>query len=155
MSRSGTSNPTHCTTRPRLGSGCRSAGPGHARTFIVDRIADVTLLPGVFDRPDDLDRILAADRAPVDVNCHCRNAPTGSPTGSPLIDRGAGFRRRRPDGPGRLLPPVAERVGLILIIAGADSFVLAPEELGDAETMSPRRCWRITASTWPNRDPAR
>lgn len=111
------------------------AGPlvqGHARTFIVDRIADVTLLPGSFDRPDDLDRILAADRAPVDVQL---SLPQRTHWVADRFAESTVVLASDADDLtvlARLLPPVAERVGLILIIAGADSFVLAPEELCDA-----------------------
>ena len=111
------------------------AGPlvaGRARTFIVDRITSAEPLPQSFERPAGIERILADERAVVEVEMSLpqrtqwavdRFAETTAVLTSDADDLTvrAGF-----------LPPVAERVGLVLVIAGRDSFVLAPDVYSSA-----------------------
>ncbi len=111
------------------------AGPlvaGHARTYLGDRISRAELLPDPFERPAGLPEILAAERAVLDVEMSLpqrtqwvvdRFSETTAVLSSDADDLTvrAGF-----------LPPVAERVGLVLVIAGRDAFVLQPDEYRDA-----------------------
>lgn len=111
------------------------AGPlveGRARTYLLDRIASVEMTGETFESPPDLAAILAAERVltPVELSIPQRTqwvvdrfaetAVVGS-SDSDDLTVSAGF-----------LPPVAERVGLVLVIAGRDAFVLEPEEFTDA-----------------------
>ena len=107
------------------------AGPlvdGRVRTFIVERIEAAEVLPATFDRPERMDELLARDRAPVWVELSMpqrtqwvvdRFAESTAVLTSDADDLSvrAGF-----------LPPVAERVGLILVIAGRDAFVVSPPD---------------------------
>lgn len=111
------------------------AGPlvdGKARTYIVDRIRGAHLLPDTFERPAGIDEILAAERTEVVVELSLpqrtqwvvdRFAETTAVLTSDADDLTvrAGF-----------LPPVEERVGLILIVAGPDAFVVAPRRFESA-----------------------
>ena len=107
------------------------AGPlvdGRARTYIVDRISAAQPLDTTFERPPDLAGLLAAERAVVDIELSLpqrtqwvvdRFAETTAVLTSDADDLTvrAGF-----------LPPVAERVGLVLVIAGRDAFVVDPAD---------------------------
>lgn len=111
------------------------AGPlmgGRARTYIVDRITSAELLADEFERPDGIAELLAAERAVVEVEMSLpqrtqwavdRFAETTAVLTSDADDLTvrAGF-----------LPPVRERVGLVLVIAGRDAFVLEPAEYQSA-----------------------
>lgn len=111
------------------------AGPlaeGRARTYLLERIASVELLDETFEQPADISRILADERALTSVELSLpqrtqwvadRFAETTVVRTSDSDDLTvrAGF-----------LPPVAERVGLILVIAGPDAFVLEPAQFADA-----------------------
>lgn len=111
------------------------AGPmqdGRARTFIVDRIISAEMLEEVFDRPDGVAELLADERRELPVELVM---PHGWHW---LVDRFAersevmGADSSDAHIRGWFLPPVAERVGLILATAGPRAFVVAPESLLDA-----------------------
>lgn len=111
------------------------AGPlvdGRARTYIVTRISEARLLAEEFQRPPGVDRLIERDRAPVAVDL---SLPQGSHW---VADRFAESTRvLTADADdllirAELLPPVAERVGLILLIAGSGAFVMEPPAFVDA-----------------------
>lgn len=118
------------------------AGPpdetGAIRTFLVPRIRSFNVLEDTYDVPSDLDRLLEANRAetavslvvPVDARWVVERFAERTQTGraDDLIEVTA-----------HVLPPVAERVGLILAIAGPDAFVVAPRDLVDAGERTARR----------------
>ncbi len=105
------------------------AGPlsqGRARTFIVDRISSAEPLQDRFERPAGIDQVLAAERTEVRVEMSLpqrtqwvvdRFAESTAVVTADADDLSvrAGF-----------LPPVGERIGLILVIAGRDAFVVEP-----------------------------
>ncbi len=111
------------------------AGPltdGHARTFIVRRIRSATPVDGVFDRPEGIDAVLQRDRAETRVEL---SLPQGShwvadryAERTEVIDADADDLTLA----AFFLPPVAERVGLVLLIAGPRSFVIDPDRYADA-----------------------
>lgn len=107
------------------------AGPfvaGHARTYILSRIRSLQLQSGQrFERPSDVDRILKRDRRAERVQLLL-------PQGSHWVADRFAERTEVVDADSDdlvldafFLPPVAERVGLVLLIAGPDAGVLKPE----------------------------
>ena len=111
------------------------AGPlqdGRARTYIVDRIISAAILEEQFERPTGLADLLSEERREEPVELVM---PHGWHW---LVDR---FAERsqvvsadRSDAHirGWFLPPVDERVGLILATAGPRAFVISPESLADS-----------------------
>lgn len=111
------------------------AGPledGRARTFIVRRIRSAEPVEGGFERPDGLAELLRAERQETRVEL---SLPQGQHW---IADR---FAERthviEADADdlaieAHFLPPVAERVGLVLLLAGPDAFVVEPPEYADA-----------------------
>ena len=101
------------------------------RTFILDRIRSATLTDDTFEVPDGIDALLATTRAVTEVRLVV-----------PLryqwvVDRYAERTEVTEQDEeavaitAEFLPPVAERVGLILVTA-PDSFVVSPKGLDDA-----------------------
>lgn len=104
---------------------------GELRTFIIDRIRAVTVTPEAFDHPVGIDERLAEQRRStiVDVVVPTRYqwAVDRYAESTQVIEGDEGDISIRAE----FLPPVDERVGLILITA-PDSFVLRPDGLKDA-----------------------
>jgi proteasome accessory factor C len=111
------------------------AGPldgGRARTFIVSRIRSAEPLTGEFARPPGIEAILHSERQETRVEL---SLPQGSHWAADrfaerteVIDADADDLTLA----AWFLPPVAERVGLVLLIAGRAAFVVDPPGLGDA-----------------------
>ncbi|MAT61059.1 MAG: hypothetical protein CMH41_05385 [Micrococcales bacterium] len=108
------------------------AGPlvdGRPRTYLLRRMRSAYVVDDVrFDKPDNLESILDRDREPVRVQL---SLPQGSHW---VADR---FAERTEvvaaDGDDLtldvyFLPPVERRVALVLLVAGAESFVIEPPE---------------------------
>ncbi len=108
------------------------AGPlvnGRPRTYLLRRMRSAHVVDDVkFDKPDNLESILDRDREPVRVQL---SLPQGSHW---VADR---FAERTEvvaaDGDDLtldvfFLPPVDRRVALVLLVAGAESFVIEPPE---------------------------
>jgi proteasome accessory factor C len=121
--------------RTRRGWEC-DAGPldeaGGPRSFLVSGVRELEVLDETFDVPGDVDELLAANRSPTTVEL------VVPPESRWVVDRFAetvcviqedetGVSLRA-----ELLPPVRQRLGLILVIAGSDAFVIEPAELEDA-----------------------
>lgn len=104
---------------------------GELRTFIIDRIRSVTVTGETFDPPADVDELLAEQRRStiVDLVVPTRYqwAVDRYAESTHVIEGDEGDISIRAE----FLPPVDERVGLILITA-PDSFVLRPDGLKDA-----------------------
>lgn len=112
------------------------AGPpddrGRLRTYLVAGIHSVTLLDEEFERPDNVDNLIANNRAITQVELVVPQAARW------VVDRFAEHVevldedelsiKVRAD----LLPPLERRVGLILITAGPEAFVMTPGWLQDA-----------------------
>jgi predicted DNA-binding transcriptional regulator YafY len=112
------------------------AGPadeaGRIRTFLVSGIREISLLEETFARPAELDELIATQRASVDVELVVPQ------TGRWAVERFAESVTLLQDDEesvklrAAFLPPVEQRVGLILISCGPQAFVMAPPTLSDA-----------------------
>lgn len=112
------------------------AGPADdvaaVRTFLVSGISACEVLEETFDLPAELDERLAQHRAPTAVEIV---VPQGRRW---VVDRYAERVTVLADDEesvavrAELLPPVANRLGLLLLVCGPDAFVVAPRELCDA-----------------------
>jgi proteasome accessory factor C len=111
------------------------AGPledGRARTFIVRRIRSVDLLDETFERPPGIEELLRRERAETTVELSL-------PQGSHWVADRLAERTHVLDSDAEdialeaaFLPPVRERVALVLLTAGEGAFVVQPEEFVDA-----------------------
>jgi proteasome accessory factor C len=112
------------------------AGPadeaGHIRTFLVSGIRELSLLEETFERPGNVDDLVAAQRTAVDVELVVPQ------TGRWAVERFAESVKLLQDDEesvkirASLLPPVEQRAGLILISCGPEAFVMAPPSMLDA-----------------------
>ncbi|MGA7690135.1 MAG: WYL domain-containing protein [Jiangellales bacterium] len=118
------------------------AGPldesGDIRTFLVRGIRKAEVLDKPFQRPDDVEARIEASRTLTDVRVVVprdmawvvsrfaeRTTVTQADDDLEIV--------------AQVLPPVAERVGLMMAIAGPDAFVVAPPDLQDAAATTARR----------------
>lgn len=112
------------------------AGPvddaGRIRTFLVSGIREISVLDETFERPGHVDELIATQRAATDVELVVPQA------GRWAVERFAESVTLLEDDEesvklrAAFLPPVEQRVGLILISCGPEAFVTAPEALLDA-----------------------
>jgi predicted DNA-binding transcriptional regulator YafY len=112
------------------------AGPvddaGRIRTFLVSGIREISVLDATFDRPVNVDALIATQRASVDVELVVPQ------TGRWAVERFAESVTLLADDEesvkvrAAFLPPVEQRVGLILISCGPEAFVTAPQDMLDA-----------------------
>jgi predicted DNA-binding transcriptional regulator YafY len=102
------------------------------RTYLVSGIVDVRTTDESFELPSDLDELLAANRRPETVELV---VPQDSRW---AVDRFAESSAVLADDEddvalrAQLLPPVAQRLGLLLLCTSPDAFVTAPDALRDA-----------------------
>ena len=112
------------------------AGPADdvaaVRTYLVSGIRRHELLDEHFDLPGDLDSVLAAQRTASPVHLV---VPQGRrwvveryAEKVAVIDDDEDMVSLRAD----LLPPVRDRLGLLLVVCGPDAFVMTPEDLRDS-----------------------
>lgn len=118
------------------------AGPlddsGAIRTFLVSGVSGVEVLDETFERPDDVAERIAASRRTTSVRLVVPRDRSW------VVER---FAERVDvlqadddlEVQADVLPPVQERVGLMLTIAGPGSFVVAPPHLADASAATARR----------------
>lgn len=119
------------------------AGPGDeraaVRTYLVAGIVDLEVTAETFDLPADLDRLLAANRSAETVRLVVPQATRWA------VERFAEATRVTDDDESDvaldadLLPPVADRLGLVLLCCGPTAFALAPDPLADAGRALARR----------------
>jgi predicted DNA-binding transcriptional regulator YafY len=112
------------------------AGPvdeaGRIRTFLESGIREYSLLDETFARPANIDELIAAQRSAVDVELVLPQ------TGRWAVERFAESVTLLQDDEesvkvrAAFLPPVEQRVGLILISCGPEAFVTAPQGMLDA-----------------------
>lgn len=112
---------------------------GALRTFLVSGIRSVRVLDESFTRPADVEELIARNRAttpvvlvvPVEREWVIER----------FSDRVEEWRRDTDDVSvvAHLAPPVADRIGLLLTVAGAGSFVVSPAEFADAGVNTARR----------------
>jgi predicted DNA-binding transcriptional regulator YafY len=102
------------------------------RTYLVSGIVEARTTDETFDLPADLDDLLAANRRPETVELV---VPQDSRW---AVDRFAESSEVLADDEddvalrAQLLPPVAQRLGLLLLCTSPDAFVTAPDALRDA-----------------------
>ena len=118
------------------------AGPlddaGNIRTFLVRGIRAAEVLDESFERPDDVEARIEASRTLAEVRLVVprdmawvvsrfaeRSTVTQADDDLEVV--------------AHVLPPVPERVGLMMTIAGPDAFVVAPPDLQDAAATTARR----------------
>ena len=111
------------------------AGPlreGHARTYIVSRIRSVIVGRERFDRPPGTRELLAAERREEQVDLSLPQRQQW--VADRFAERTQVLESDRSDVALRcwFLPPVRDRVGLVLAIAGPDSFVIEPDDVAAA-----------------------
>jgi hypothetical protein len=111
------------------------AGPlstGHIRTYLVDRIGSVAAVGESFTRPARLSELVAVDRAetPVELSLPQRTQWVADR----FAERTEVLQGDKSDVAllAWFLPPVAERVGVVLAISGQGSFVIGPAEHASA-----------------------
>jgi predicted DNA-binding transcriptional regulator YafY len=119
------------------------AGPVHAdgtiRTYLVSGITDLAVLDETFVRPADVDALIAANRAPVEVELVVPQSGRWAvdrfaESATVLADDEESVKLRA-----SFLPPVDQRVGLVLLCCGPDAFVMAPATLHAAGADLARR----------------
>jgi proteasome accessory factor C len=102
------------------------------RTFLVSGIVDCAVTDETFGTPADLDVRLAAQRRASSVEVvvpqSARWAVERFAEATAVLDDDEEDVALRAD----LLPPVAARLGLLLLCCGPDAFVTAPESLRNA-----------------------
>jgi len=106
------------------------AGPvddtGRIRTFLVSGIREISVLDETFERPSNVDELIATQRRAVDVELVVPQ------TGRWAVERFAESVTLLQDDEesvkvrAAFLPPVEQRVGLILISCGPAAFVMTP-----------------------------
>lgn len=112
------------------------AGPiqddGSIRTFLLSRVGSAELLPGTFERPADVDDAITRNRTTTRVRVRL---PQGSRWAA---ERFAEQVDTVTDDEEHLtvdvalLPPVEQRLGLLLLVAGRGSHVVDPPSLNSA-----------------------
>lgn len=112
------------------------------RTFLVSGIQTCEVLDEHFDPPADVDEHLAAQRTPVAVEIVVpqdrRWAVERYAESVTVLDDDEESVSLRAD----LLPPVEQRLGLILLCCGPEAFVVRPRPLEDAGVDLARRLLR-------------
>jgi proteasome accessory factor C len=111
------------------------AGPldrdGALRTFLISGIRDLDVLDETFERPEDLDARIAASRALTQVRVvvpRDRLWAVGRFAEQTRVVAADEHLEVEAD----VLPPVAERVGLMMTTAGPGAFVVEPAWLAEA-----------------------
>lgn len=105
---------------------------GVVRTYLVSGIRRLEVLAEKFSRPDDADERIAANRQLKAVEVV---VPQGARWAVELYAESAQLLAEDEDSVklrALLLQPVQRRLGLLLIAAGPDAFVVSPPELTDA-----------------------
>jgi hypothetical protein len=112
------------------------AGPvddaGRIRTYLVSGIRESSVLDETFERPGHVDVLIATQRTAVDVELVVPQ------TGRWAVERFAESVKLLQDDEesvkvrAAFLPPVDQRLGLILISCGPEAFVTTPQKLLDA-----------------------
>lgn len=112
------------------------AGPpdenGRLRTFLLSNIRSAEVLERTFDLPDDVADRLAAQRATTTVKVAL---PQAARWAADFYAEQVVVEEDDEEMAGivlELLPPVEERVGLLLLAAGPEAFVVSPPELESA-----------------------
>lgn len=112
------------------------AGPADevaaVRTFLVSGISTCEVLDETFQLPADVDELLTTQRTPVTVELVVPQdrrwaVDRYSEAVTVLADDEESVSLRA-----ELLPPVAQRLGLLLLCCGPDAFVMTPLDLADS-----------------------
>lgn len=105
------------------------SGQDGVRIFLLSGIRDAQVLDDTFERPTDVDTLIAANRevtaVEVVVPQSTRWAVERFAESVEVLQEDEESVKLR----AHLLPPVARRLGLLLLVAGADAFVVEPPSL--------------------------
>ena len=119
------------------------AGPpderGALRTYLVSGVREHEVLTETFTRPADADERIASTRRPTAVRVV---VPADKVWVVERFVEAVEVEQQDEDGAQLLLqvlPPVRERVGLLLAVAGPEAFVVSPPDLRDADAETARR----------------
>lgn len=119
------------------------AGPlderGRLRTYLVSGVRELQVLDESFERPADADDRVAATRRAVPVRLV---VPADKVWAVERFAETVTVEQQDEDGAQvllQVLPPVRERVGLLLAVAGGGAFVVSPPELQDSDRETARR----------------
>lgn len=110
----------------------RADRPGQVYSFLVSGIASAELLGTRFERPDEADALIEANRTPTWVRLVVPQ------TGRWAVERFAERVEVLDDDEdsvalrAALLPPVPQRLGLVLLSCGPEAFVMEPRALQEA-----------------------
>lgn len=101
-------------------------------TFLLSGIREVAILDETFERPDDVDRLIAGNRRAQEVDVVVPQdmrwvVDRFAESADVLAEDEESVKLRS-----RLLPPVEHRLGVMMLVAGVDAFVTNPAELADA-----------------------
>lgn len=112
------------------------AGPldddGSIRTYLVDQISELTVLDRHFSRPGNVDDLCAAHRRTTRVQMVVPRSRAWVPEAlaeQVVVVAADDDVQVTMD----VIEPVADRVGLVVLQAGPDAFVVAPQTLADAD----------------------
>ena len=118
------------------------AGPldadGSVRTYLVDQISELEVLDETFERPGDVEQLCAAHRRTTRVQMVVPASRAWVPEvlAEQVVTSAADEDVQVTMD---VIEPLRERVGLVLLQAGPDAFVVAPESLTDADDELARR----------------
>lgn len=104
-------------------------GDGRIRTFLLSNVRDVELLDRTFAVPDDVDALVAANRATTRVQVLL---PQRARWVADFYAESVAFVQDDEESVVvdlELLPPLERRVGMLLLAAGPDAFVIEPRDL--------------------------
>lgn len=108
-----------------------TAGSGNVGTFLLSGVREAEVLGETFERPADVDKLIAANRRETMVDVvvpqDARWVVDRFAESVEVVNQDEADIRLR----AYLLPPVEKRLGLMLVVAGWGTFVFAPTLLRD------------------------
>lgn len=110
----------------------RADEPGKVRTYLVSGIQELEVQPETFDVPAGIDDVIDANRQEQTVELvvphGMRWAVEAYAESIEVLEEDEESLKVR----AQMLPPLPRRVGLLLVAAGPDAFVVQPKDLVDA-----------------------
>lgn len=122
--------------------GASAHRPWDLRTFLVSGIRELQVLEEPFEPPEGIDVVIAQHRRTTAVQLV---VPADRMWAIERFSERVEHRDRDEDDVeivAHVVPPVEERVGLMVTVAGAGAFVISPTDLADADSRTARRLLR-------------